>query len=217
MKSQQSGFAHAALITGLVVALIGVLGFVFWQNFIYKEPAETKTEKVAAPPSTIVDPYKSWKTYTSSRDGYSIKYPADWLVINETEGDGPYIRNVDPSSKPDAPKQENTNYPVGYTNIRILVDEDDSNYRAVYQMSPMEFYQKLGQDEVGDAAVTYAPEDVKSLKVGGYDAKSAKSVFTETNEVIFILDNEKLYSIYLLPYGASSDATVEKILDSFSV
>jgi hypothetical protein len=46
MKSQQSGFAHAVLIIGLVVALIGALGFVFWQNFIYKEPVTANNETV---------------------------------------------------------------------------------------------------------------------------------------------------------------------------
>ena len=34
MKSQQSGFAHAFLIIGLIIALIGSLGFVFWQNIV---------------------------------------------------------------------------------------------------------------------------------------------------------------------------------------
>lgn len=51
MKTQQNGFAHAFLIIGLVVALIGALGFVFWQNFIYKEPVATKTEFVKTIPS----------------------------------------------------------------------------------------------------------------------------------------------------------------------
>ena len=43
MKSQQSGFAHAVLIIGLVVALIGALGFIFWQNFVHEEQAKTDT------------------------------------------------------------------------------------------------------------------------------------------------------------------------------
>ncbi len=46
MKSQQIGFAHAFLIIGLIVALVGALGFIFWQNFIHKEPVVTKTEVV---------------------------------------------------------------------------------------------------------------------------------------------------------------------------
>lgn len=45
MNKQQDGFAHAVLIIGLVVAILGALGFIFWQNFIYQAP-ETKTVTV---------------------------------------------------------------------------------------------------------------------------------------------------------------------------
>lgn len=45
MKSLQSGFAHAFLIIGLVVAFIGALCFVYWQNFIY-EPSPALSAKV---------------------------------------------------------------------------------------------------------------------------------------------------------------------------
>jgi cytoskeletal protein RodZ len=45
-NSHSHGSAHTAIII-LVVALVGVLGFVFWQNFIYNEPLATKTETVA--------------------------------------------------------------------------------------------------------------------------------------------------------------------------
>ena len=44
MKYRQSGFAHAFLIIGLIVAIVVALGFIFWQNFIYKEPVTNKTE-----------------------------------------------------------------------------------------------------------------------------------------------------------------------------
>lgn len=42
--SRSQGFAHAFLVIGLVVALLGALGFIFWQNFIHKESVTTGTE-----------------------------------------------------------------------------------------------------------------------------------------------------------------------------
>lgn len=46
MKSQK-GSAHAIILVILVAALLGLLSFIFWQNFIHEEPASTKTvEKV---------------------------------------------------------------------------------------------------------------------------------------------------------------------------
>jgi hypothetical protein len=44
--TKQKGFAHTLLIIGLALTLMGALGFIFWQNFIYKEPVTTKTEFV---------------------------------------------------------------------------------------------------------------------------------------------------------------------------
>ena len=38
-NNQQGSTAHIVIIILLVVAVIGLLGFVFWQNFISKEPA----------------------------------------------------------------------------------------------------------------------------------------------------------------------------------
>jgi hypothetical protein len=43
-NSHSHGFAHAFLVIGLVVALFGALGFIFWQNFIHTEPVVTKTD-----------------------------------------------------------------------------------------------------------------------------------------------------------------------------
>lgn len=102
MKSQQSGFAHAFLIIGLVVALIGALGFVFWQNFIYKEPvAKTESAIVAKKQSeksdavvpakltpdkvnTIVE--NVYKSYISERkNGTSVTASLNTVKNNFTE------------------------------------------------------------------------------------------------------------------------------------
>lgn len=40
-KTPQKGSAHVAIIVILVVALLGTLGFVFWQNFIHKDTSPT--------------------------------------------------------------------------------------------------------------------------------------------------------------------------------
>jgi hypothetical protein len=40
-KSKQTGSAHTVIIIVLVLALLGVLGFVFWQNFVNKPATKT--------------------------------------------------------------------------------------------------------------------------------------------------------------------------------
>lgn len=216
--TSQKGFAHAFLIIGLVVALVGALGFVFWQNFVHKEPVVTNTEVVTKPEPTkvdTVDPYANWKTYKSERDGYLIKYPDNWIVINETNQDGPYIRNFDPSSKPNAPKEGTSNYPEGYINLRVLLEKNNSNFKSMTGLSTIEWYSKLGDIEASSGPVTYAPSDVRNITVNKLNAKSAKSVFSETNEDIYFLQGSELYTISLFPYRASSNSTIKLMLDSF--
>lgn len=45
--NKQSGSAHVVIIVVLVIAIIGALGFVFWQNFLQPntEPAEQNTSQ----------------------------------------------------------------------------------------------------------------------------------------------------------------------------
>lgn len=212
----QKGSAHAIIIIVLVLALLGTLGFVFWQNFIYKEPVTKKpvnSSNTKEQPQ-VKDKYAGWKTYTSTRDGYSIKYPSEWILISEKDNDGPYIRNFDPSSRPPEDKANNKNYPKDYINLRVLKNEaNDAKFTG---STATEWYEKLGNSTVSDGPVAYTPDIVANYELNGMSAKKAKSVFSETNENIFILKNGILYTISLYPYGASDDETVKKMLDSFT-
>ena len=78
----QKGSAHVAIVITLVIVVLGALGFVFWKNFIDKKPiakndenSKTTDSKTTDTKSQPIDEYAGWKTYTSTRDGYSIKYP----------------------------------------------------------------------------------------------------------------------------------------------
>ena len=46
-KNAQTGSAHAVIIIVLVVALLGALGVVFYQNFIQKQPPDSAKQKTA--------------------------------------------------------------------------------------------------------------------------------------------------------------------------
>jgi len=213
--SKQSGSAHVVIIVILIVALLGTLGFVFWKNYMDKKPVAKNSESSKTDAKVQnKDKYEGWKTYTSTRDGYSIKYPSDWLAINETENDGSYIRNFDPSSRPAEDPAHNKNYPKDYINLRVL--KTIANDPIFMGSTAAEWYAKLGVSTVSNGPVTYAPDTVATFEVNGIAAKKTKSTFSETNEDIFLLKDGSLYNLDLYPYGISSDATVKKILDSFS-
>ena len=59
-SSKQTGSARLVIITVIVLVILGALGFVFWNNFIYKAPASksnpavvTKKEETQAQPFSI--------------------------------------------------------------------------------------------------------------------------------------------------------------------
>lgn len=206
---RQKGNAYVVIVIILVIALLGTLGYIFWQNYSNKGTGTSITPSTQN--SSNVDPYKDWNTYTAINSKYEIKYPKNWIALKETVSDGPYIRNFDPASK-----QSQGGYPEGYINIRILRDENTADFKARTDYTTIDWYDALGKVQVKDGPVSYSPQDVKAMKISGVPAKSAKGVFDETDEVIYVLRGEELYSINLYPYGISSDPTVKLMLDSFT-
>lgn len=100
MKQQktQSGFAHLVIITVvLALAVVGLLGFVFYQNFIVK-----KDDQVAKAPEVSQDKdtkqATTYKTYTDSLYNASFKYPEKWTLGTlevPTSDDPHYNRFID--------------------------------------------------------------------------------------------------------------------------
>jgi len=73
----QIGSAHVVIIVLLTVAVLGLLGFVFWQNFMgVKTSDTTKTET-----ANKVFTEKDFQT------GLTLEYPNSWTATSETDGD----------------------------------------------------------------------------------------------------------------------------------
>ena len=205
MKKNQSGSVLIAVVVIIALIVLSTLGFFLWRN-----TTRTNEPVITTPGSNqennidqSIDPYTKWKTYSSSRDGYSIKYPSDWIAISEKENDGPYIRNMEPNGG---------GYPDGYINLRVLKYTSDS----FGDMTATEWYNALGNSSVTMGPFTFAPDTVKALIVNSMDGKRSKASFSEVNEVIFLLHDGSLYEINLYPYGATDNSQVKKMLDSFS-
>lgn len=92
-RSLQNGSAHAIVIVLLIVALLGALGFVFYQNFIQK-PIDTTP--VQSNESTQPSEMKSQRVAFESKI-YTLDYPVDWTATNEVhEGSSSaVIQNLD--------------------------------------------------------------------------------------------------------------------------
>jgi|GEM_PF-4439997 len=88
---KQSGSAHVIIISVLVVAIVGLLGFVFWQNFLNKSvvnDAASSEQQATADQSVTPSPEAEikYKTFTSPLSGYTVEYPEDWKVSDDTGG-----------------------------------------------------------------------------------------------------------------------------------
>ena len=98
--NNQTGSAHVIIIIILIAAVLGLLGFVFWQNFAKPKDnaassaATSTTVKTTAP---ITDPYATWLTYTSNRGGFNIKYPSDWKISDASANGGDLVKLVSPN------------------------------------------------------------------------------------------------------------------------
>ena len=217
----QTGSAHIVIIVILVIVVLGLLGFVFWQNVLNtnkESPVNNSTDNVStSTPEETVDPYEGWELYQSGRDGYSIKYPSNWFLTAETNGDGPYIRSFDPNNSSNGPRDgEYSGYPLGAKYFRVLVDRNENGKKNASNMSTTDWYNTLGTVDIQDMNATrHLASEVKAVKINGLEAKSAKAAFSETNEVIYLLKGTNLYSIWLYPYGSSDDEEMKLILNSF--
>jgi len=78
----QQGSAHVVIIVILVVALIGALGFVFWQNFIKKDEVTQSTQSQT---STQQDVSPATKEFKSQEHNITFSYPGDWSVVESVD------------------------------------------------------------------------------------------------------------------------------------
>lgn len=80
-KQNQNGSTHIILVGVIVVSLIVVLGFVFWQNFIGKNDEQKVTGETSRNISTKDDSPKAeklTKAHTIPKENLTFEYPDKW-------------------------------------------------------------------------------------------------------------------------------------------
>lgn len=88
MKSRsQTGSAHVVIIIVLIVALLGAVGFVFWQNFL--KPSNKQADNASLTSSK--DAQGTSQSKLSDKDSQEISQPK--LSINEWDVGGDYTGN----------------------------------------------------------------------------------------------------------------------------
>lgn len=83
-KQSQSGSAHLIIILVLLLALVGSLGFVFYQNFIAKNTQNQVQQSV--------ENIAKYKTFKDDKYNISFQYPDKWTLgqIKASDTERPY-------------------------------------------------------------------------------------------------------------------------------
>jgi hypothetical protein len=90
-SQSQTGSAHIAIIIILISAILGLLGFVVWQNFIKQDVSiNTDEGSVLEMPKETEQPAEDTLTYRSDVIGIEFKYPKEWIKV---ECDNTYVEN----------------------------------------------------------------------------------------------------------------------------
>jgi len=89
---REQGSAHAVIVVCLVLALLTALGWIFYQNFAYKESVKKESELIAigkddeeaeADQEELLS--ADWLEYSSPKQEYKVRLPDGWKV-QDTDG-----------------------------------------------------------------------------------------------------------------------------------
>jgi len=79
---KQSGSAHLFVIVGILIVIIGALGFVFWSN---SKPSGVRSGSVATQDTSRSEPItqaaSSWTAYRGDALPVTFRYPSDWEIV----------------------------------------------------------------------------------------------------------------------------------------
>jgi len=177
--NKQQGSAHVIVVVILVVALLGALGFIFWQNFLKKDEVakQSETTKTTDVPKTEAEKEPATKTYEAT--AYSFEYPADGWVADLSTSDGSY-------GSVDAPTVKTLDY---VANIGMGVDS--GAYVAVYAGAPNSTLAEMKQNVIE----TFNATEVKDTTVDGVPALSYRNDYEGTRYVTYVIKNNTSYQI----------------------
>lgn len=186
-SSSQKGSAHVIIIVVLIVALVGTLGFIFWQNFIDKKPSvssDGNKSQTSVDISDKTDPDLESQLYEDQT--LSFKYPQDWTVTDEVKDEFPFwtLRSKDSS-------------------IEVTVSAYGDNSEQTYQ-------QKVDQLKNTDGV-----SEVKEAQLAGKNGVTyldSRDTRYHYNARIY-LDKGPIYSISA-PTGDTSKQTFDLLTES---
>lgn len=84
MNKQQGNALSVTIIIIIAVSILGVLGFLFYQNFMVKKDTVEESSQQLKPEQEVIIP-APLKEYRSKSHNISFSYPDDWSLIEQVD------------------------------------------------------------------------------------------------------------------------------------
>ena len=176
------GDAHAIIIIVLVVVIIGLLGFVIWQNYLAPKDDEGKKDAAASKTDSASksDPVEKKETKTYDGLVVSFEYPVSgWRVDEVSYGE-------DTQRTPELKTEDYVQFGMGIKSGAIITvhvenrkTTTDDEYRKVYA----EVYNQ-NADEPKVAKVNGTPVITYN---SGYEGMRYHSIFVQNGKVVDVV------------------------------
>lgn len=204
-------FIPALIVIGAMLVGVFVVALYMWpkdSDFAISMPfvhrVKTNTNATANTNSTsntnaAADPTAGWKSYTSTKNQYSFRYPTTWVFDNLSQetGDDPHLRNIAGESR-EVPGQ-------------VVVEIQATHIRPAGKSMRTIAEESMNPDGMAPSGtltdVTLGT--IKALKVqhSGGDGPDGPGYFIPKTDTSYF---------YVLVYGNSDLVTVEKILSTIT-
>lgn len=165
--------------------------------------------------STITDPTASWKTYTNTKNGYSLKYPTAFEMVKGPvpESELPTLDNISFSGMG---KSSDSNAGVV---INISVNPSDANGKRIFCTTNDDCLQKLlGVLNKSSNEVTNNSNILMGKSVKGFEYQNKNSLYIQSNQYFIYPENGKIWqvSININNYSIQEvQRTIDQILSTF--
>lgn len=224
IHKDQTGFsAIEGLIIVVAAIVIAVVGLVIYNhqgnsdNTTKNSADNTPTTKTDNKSKATADPYAGWKTASSSRAGFSIKYPDSW-TYNEATGSKDDVEHITVAStnfQIDIASYSGTDSTNGGTSGTICTDCKDTQHSQSFTAG------KLGK--INLQSITYTLDSglgnaliLRQSSGTYYLASPTMPGVTTTFRGISLLDSEQAYQNETpTQFSATPDfKTAQQILES---
>ncbi|MDO8552107.1 MAG: hypothetical protein Q7S01_01100 [bacterium] len=223
MKNSQQGFAPLLLLAIIALLAIGGGAYVYLQKKqvnlpeVIKTPAQANPIPQTLPPQNPVSDANNvtanWETYTSTKDGYSFRYPEEWNI-----GDGGIF------SKQGVPSSRNGFFGAFYASDLYVLIHSPESANSTRRASPQEV---MSDDYPSNRGVKKEEWlHINNIPVLYYDTTSDTIPDGPNGDIRFVIFTaEKQYVFVLSPGNKVSPTsfvpedtnTMKKIISTFSL